>query len=63
MFALGIIGEYLARMHLRSMERPAYTIRRIAEHSQNAPVHPDRADPRQVVDVEPREQIAGVEAR
>jgi glycosyltransferase involved in cell wall biosynthesis len=27
MFALGIIGEYLARMHLRLMERPAYTIR------------------------------------
>jgi undecaprenyl-phosphate 4-deoxy-4-formamido-L-arabinose transferase len=27
LFALGIIGEYLARMHLRSMERPAYTIR------------------------------------
>jgi glycosyltransferase involved in cell wall biosynthesis len=27
LFALGIIGEYLARMHLRSMERPAYTVR------------------------------------
>jgi glycosyltransferase involved in cell wall biosynthesis len=27
LFALGIIGEYLARMHLRSMERPPYTIR------------------------------------
>lgn len=27
MFALGIIGEYLARMHVRSMERPAYTVR------------------------------------
>ncbi len=26
LFALGIIGEYLARMHFRSMERPAYTI-------------------------------------
>jgi undecaprenyl-phosphate 4-deoxy-4-formamido-L-arabinose transferase len=24
MFALGIIGEYLARMHFRSMERPVY---------------------------------------
>jgi len=25
--ALGIIGEYLARMHFRMMERPTYTIR------------------------------------
>lgn len=27
LFALGIIGEYLARMHFRSMNRPAYVIR------------------------------------
>lgn len=27
LFALGIIGEYLARMHFRSMEKPAYVIR------------------------------------
>jgi undecaprenyl-phosphate 4-deoxy-4-formamido-L-arabinose transferase len=27
MFALGIIGEYLARMHFRTMERPAYAVR------------------------------------
>ena len=27
LFALGIIGEYLARMHLRTMEQPTYTIR------------------------------------
>jgi len=27
MFALGIMGEYLARMHFRSMGRPAYAIR------------------------------------
>ncbi len=27
MLALGIIGEYIARMHFRSMERPTYTIR------------------------------------
>lgn len=31
LFALGIIGEYLARMHFRSMERPAYTIRATEE--------------------------------
>jgi undecaprenyl-phosphate 4-deoxy-4-formamido-L-arabinose transferase len=27
LFALGIIGEYLARMHFRSMEKPSYTMR------------------------------------
>lgn len=27
LFALGIIGEYLARMHLRLMEKPTYVIR------------------------------------
>jgi glycosyltransferase involved in cell wall biosynthesis len=26
LFALGIFGEYLARMHFRSMERPPYTV-------------------------------------
>jgi glycosyltransferase involved in cell wall biosynthesis len=27
MFALGVIGEYLARMHFRTMERPPYTVK------------------------------------
>ncbi|HRE48722.1 MAG TPA: glycosyltransferase family 2 protein [Aggregatilineales bacterium] len=27
LFALGMIGEYLARMHFRLMKRPAYTVR------------------------------------
>ena len=31
LFALGIIGEYLARMFHRSMERPVYTIREVIE--------------------------------
>jgi glycosyltransferase involved in cell wall biosynthesis len=30
LFALGVIGEYLARMHFRTMNRPAYAIRNIA---------------------------------
>jgi glycosyltransferase involved in cell wall biosynthesis len=30
MFALGVIGEYLARIHFRSMDRPPYTIDQIA---------------------------------
>lgn len=29
LFAVGIIGEYLARMHFRLMERPTCTIREI----------------------------------
>ena len=33
LFALGIFGEYLARMHFRSMERPPYTVRREASDS------------------------------
>jgi undecaprenyl-phosphate 4-deoxy-4-formamido-L-arabinose transferase len=28
LFALGVIGEYLAQMHFRTMDRPIYTIRR-----------------------------------
>lgn len=33
LFALGIIGEYLARMHLRLMDRPSYVVRQEIEHS------------------------------
>jgi undecaprenyl-phosphate 4-deoxy-4-formamido-L-arabinose transferase len=31
LFALGIIGEYLARMHFRTMGKPSYTIREDTE--------------------------------
>ncbi|MCB0200192.1 MAG: glycosyltransferase family 2 protein [Anaerolineae bacterium] len=31
LFALGIIGEYLARIHFRMMDRPAYVVRTVAE--------------------------------
>jgi undecaprenyl-phosphate 4-deoxy-4-formamido-L-arabinose transferase len=31
LFAIGIIGEYLARMHFRMMDRPAYVIRSSSE--------------------------------
>jgi glycosyltransferase involved in cell wall biosynthesis len=30
LFALGVIGEYLARIHLRGMERPTYAVRGLA---------------------------------
>ena len=33
LFALGIIGEYLARMHFRMMERPTYVIRQQVDSS------------------------------
>lgn len=29
LFALGIIGEYLARMHFRTMDRPTYLVRQV----------------------------------
>lgn len=32
LFALGIIGEYLARMHFRSMQKPPYVVRNRANH-------------------------------
>ncbi|HEY8517152.1 MAG TPA: glycosyltransferase family 2 protein [Candidatus Binatia bacterium] len=31
LFALGIIGEYLARVHFRTMNRPPYTVRSLSE--------------------------------
>jgi undecaprenyl-phosphate 4-deoxy-4-formamido-L-arabinose transferase len=34
LFALGIIGEYLARMHARTMQHPIYAVREIAEHTE-----------------------------
>lgn len=33
LFAIGIIGEYLARMYSRDMGKPAYVIRKNTEHS------------------------------
>jgi len=34
LFALGIIGEYLARMHFRVMDRPTYVVRGETEHNE-----------------------------
>ena len=45
LFALGVFGEYLARIHFRMMERPSYFVRSdIPERSTQAV--PDTADPR-----------------
>ena len=38
LLALGIIGEYLARMHFRLMDKPSYVVRERAEQS------PDQTD-------------------
>jgi undecaprenyl-phosphate 4-deoxy-4-formamido-L-arabinose transferase len=35
LFTLGIIGEYLARMHFRSMERPASVVRQVIRHKEH----------------------------
>lgn len=35
LFALGIIGEYLARMHFRMMDRPAYAVRSETKREQS----------------------------
>jgi undecaprenyl-phosphate 4-deoxy-4-formamido-L-arabinose transferase len=43
LFALGIIGEYLARMHFRMMDRPAYTIRGFAGAQRTLPSAPIEA--------------------
>ncbi len=37
LFALGIIGEYLARMHFRMMDRPAYVIGEAVNFSRHPP--------------------------
>ena len=45
LFALGVIGEYLARMHFRMMDRPSYTVD--AEAEARAPLtRPAQRDPR-----------------
>ncbi len=36
LFSLGVIGEYLARMHFRSMERPSYAVRKTTDPGQDA---------------------------
>jgi hypothetical protein len=43
MFALGMIGEYLAQMHFRMMERPTYIVwentRYQSDHEKQIPAH------------------------
>jgi len=43
LFALGIIGEYLARMHFRLMNRPSYAVLSAVEHT--APIEHPSSNP------------------
>jgi glycosyltransferase involved in cell wall biosynthesis len=50
LFALGIIGEYLARMHFRSMNKPTYVVRehplrpqKANDEGQDGPLSPNKA--------------------
>jgi undecaprenyl-phosphate 4-deoxy-4-formamido-L-arabinose transferase len=36
MFAIGVIGEYLARMHSRTMDKPVYAVRQHVGHHEEA---------------------------
>jgi undecaprenyl-phosphate 4-deoxy-4-formamido-L-arabinose transferase len=47
LFALGIIGEYLARVHTRTLDRPSYVVRESAENAKSmrdAPGAPTQND-------------------
>lgn len=41
LFALGIFGEYLARMHFRAMNRPAYVVAESADRAEGGEVAAD----------------------
>lgn len=49
LFSLGIIGEYLARMHFRVMDKPPYVVRSSSVHGTEAgvPAKQDCATPRE----------------
>jgi len=47
LFGLGIIGEYLARIHMRNMGRPAYVARDNAPDRRSGTPHEEVAPPRQ----------------
>jgi undecaprenyl-phosphate 4-deoxy-4-formamido-L-arabinose transferase len=37
LFALGIMGEYIARVHSRTMEKPSYAVRAVTEQACSVP--------------------------
>lgn len=48
LFALGIIGEYLARMHFRMMDRPTYVVRNATTPIPASAPNPPNADERPI---------------
>lgn len=48
LFALGIIGEYLARMHFRMMDRPTYVVRPEESSAMGHDRQPTRPEPREL---------------
>jgi undecaprenyl-phosphate 4-deoxy-4-formamido-L-arabinose transferase len=60
LFALGIFGEYLARMHFRSMERPPYTVHEVpTKHQSKAVLWNDIPAP-EASSRQNREDVAGI---
>jgi glycosyltransferase involved in cell wall biosynthesis len=43
LFILGIVGEYLARMHFRLMDKPAYVVRETAQQTTSTPAKAEEA--------------------
>lgn len=43
LFALGIIGEYLARIHFRLMDKPTYIVREVVNHVSKTQAMDDKA--------------------
>jgi glycosyltransferase involved in cell wall biosynthesis len=41
MFSLGIMGEYLARIHSRTMDRPAYAVHSLTDDAQRSRLRPE----------------------
>ncbi|MCU7861388.1 MAG: glycosyltransferase family 2 protein [Candidatus Thiodiazotropha sp. (ex Lucinoma kastoroae)] len=50
LFALGIFGEYLARIHFRTMDRPAYVVGQICECHEDSSIQ--SADKTTVLDID-----------
>ena len=50
LFALGIFGEYLARMHFRTMDRPPYVVGGVVNIGEHA-VEQDITSPKEDIGV------------
>ena len=53
LFGLGVIGEYLGRMHFRSMQRPPYVVREVVRSGQTSDLGHVDVDVPGIANVEP----------